>query len=109
MTKQFEFSSEIIEEFNYQRYNHLAPLVQRRMDAIRFKAYGMLHKEIAEIIGITENTLLPADTWMLLLATLGAMCIGMSKAGLSGTSTLNVVLMAYLFGAKQSVGVILPT
>ncbi len=45
---------------------------------------------------------------MLLLATLGAMCIGMSKAGLSGTSTLNVVLMAYLFGAKQSVGVILP-
>ncbi len=45
---------------------------------------------------------------MLLLATLGAMCIGMSKAGLSGTSTLNVVLMAYIFGAKQSVGVILP-
>ena len=57
MTKQFEFSPEIVEEINYQRYNHLAPLVQRRMDAIRFKAFGMLHKEIAEIIGITENTL----------------------------------------------------
>jgi uncharacterized membrane protein YfcA len=36
------------------------------------------------------------------------MCIGMSKAGLSGTSTLNVVLMAKIFGAKESVGVILP-
>ena len=57
MTKQFEFSPEIVEEINYQRYNHLVPLVQRRMDAIRFKAYGMLHKQIAEIIGITENTL----------------------------------------------------
>ena len=57
MTKQFEFSPEIVEEINYQRYNHLVPLVQRRMDAIRFKAFGMLHKDIAEIIGITENTL----------------------------------------------------
>ena len=57
MTKQFEFSPEVVEEINYLRYNHLAPLVQRRMDAIRLKAYGMLHKQIAEILGITENTL----------------------------------------------------
>jgi uncharacterized protein len=57
---------------------------------------------------LTEHTLLPADTWMLVLALLGSMCIGMSKAGLSGTSTLNVVLMAKIFGAKESVGVILP-
>ena len=27
------------------------------MDASRLKAHGMLHKEIAEIIGIAENTL----------------------------------------------------
>ena len=27
------------------------------MDAIRLKAHGMLHKEIAEVIGISENTL----------------------------------------------------
>jgi transposase len=57
MTKRFEFSPEVVEEINYLRYNHLAPLVQRRMDAIRLKAYGMLHKQIAEILGITENTL----------------------------------------------------
>ena len=57
MTKQIEFSAEILEEVNYQRYNHLVPLVQRRMDAIRLKAYKLLHKEIAEIIGISENTL----------------------------------------------------
>lgn len=57
---------------------------------------------------ITENTLLPADIGLLVLAMLGAMCIGMSKAGLSGTSTLNVVLMAKIFGAKASVGIVLP-
>lgn len=57
---------------------------------------------------LTEHTLLPADTWLLVLALLGSLCIGMSKAGLSGTSTLNVVLMAKIFGAKESVGVILP-
>jgi hypothetical protein len=57
MTKQFEFSPEDVEEINYQRYHHLAPIVQRRMDAIRLKAYGLLHKQIVEIIGITENTL----------------------------------------------------
>lgn len=57
MTKQIEFSAEILEEVNYQRYNHLVPLVQRRMDAIRLKAHRIMHKEIAEIIGITENTL----------------------------------------------------
>ena len=57
MTKQLEFRPEILKEINYQRDNHLVPLVQRRMDAIRLKAHGMLHKGIAEIIGITENTL----------------------------------------------------
>ena len=57
MTTQFEFSPEILNELNYQRYHHLSPLVQRRMDALRLKAHGMLHKEIAEIIGIAENTL----------------------------------------------------
>lgn len=57
MTQQFEISPEIVKEINYQRYHHLAPIVQRRMDAMRLKAHGLLHKEIAEIIGIAENTL----------------------------------------------------
>lgn len=57
MTTQFEFSPEILNELNYQRYHHLSPVVQRRMDALRLKAHGLLHKEIAEIIGIAENTL----------------------------------------------------
>ncbi|GBL30354.1 hypothetical protein EMGBS10_15040 [Opitutia bacterium] len=57
---------------------------------------------------LAGHTLLPADGWILLLALLGAACIGLSKAGLAGTATLNVVLMAKIFGAKASVGLVLP-
>lgn len=57
---------------------------------------------------LAGHTLLPADGWILLLALFGAACIGLSKAGLAGTATLNVVLMAKIFGAKPSVGLVLP-
>jgi uncharacterized membrane protein YfcA len=42
------------------------------------------------------------------LAVIGALCIGLSKSGLAGTATLTVVLMAEAFGAKTSVGLVLP-
>ena len=57
---------------------------------------------------LSAHTLLPANGWMLLLALFGAMCIGLSKSGLAGTATLNVVIMAWIFGAKPSVGLVLP-
>jgi|CXWL01.1.fsa_nt_gi uncharacterized membrane protein YphA (DoxX/SURF4 family) len=34
---------EILKELYYQLYNHLAPLVQRRMDALGLKAPGLAH------------------------------------------------------------------
>jgi uncharacterized membrane protein YfcA len=52
--------------------------------------------------------MLPADGWILLLALFGALCIGLSKSGLAGTATLNVVIMAKIFDAKPSVGIVLP-
>jgi uncharacterized membrane protein YfcA len=57
---------------------------------------------------IQSHTLLPSGGWILLLALFGALCIGLSKSGLAGTATLNVVLMAKIFGAKPSVGIVLP-
>ncbi len=57
---------------------------------------------------VQSHTLLPADGWILLLALFGALCIGLSKSGLAGTATLNVVIMAKIFGAKPSVGIVLP-
>lgn len=57
---------------------------------------------------LDQNTLLQGGEGTLLLAILGAICIGLSKSGLSGAATLNVVLMAKAFGAKTSVGLVLP-
>ncbi len=41
-------------------------------------------------------------------ALFGAFCLGFSKAGFPGLALVNVIVMAELFGAKASVGIILP-
>ena len=43
-----------------------------------------------------------------LLAIAGALALGVGKAGLSGTSLLYVIIFAFLFGARESTGVVLP-
>lgn len=57
MTLQLEFTPETLKELLYQRYNHLAPLVQRRMDALWLKAHGLPHAQIAELVGVSDNTI----------------------------------------------------
>jgi transposase len=57
MTTQLDLTSEILKEIHYQRYNHPAPLVQRRMEAIWLKGHGLPHAQIAELVGVTENTI----------------------------------------------------
>lgn len=43
-----------------------------------------------------------------LLAVLGAFCIGFSKSGFSGAGLMTIAIMAQLFGALESTGVLLP-
>lgn len=43
-----------------------------------------------------------------ILGLTAALCIGLSKAGFSGISLISVMLLAELYGAKQSVGLALP-
>lgn len=43
-----------------------------------------------------------------LLALLGAFSLGVSKTGFPGLAIVNVIIMAELFGAKASVGMVLP-
>jgi hypothetical protein len=43
-----------------------------------------------------------------LLAAAAAACLGIAKAGLAGTSLVHVVVFAFLFGARNSTGVVLP-
>ena len=57
MTIQLELTPEILKELHYERYNHPAPLVQRRMEALWLKGHGLPHAQIAELVGVTENTI----------------------------------------------------
>ena len=43
-----------------------------------------------------------------LLAALAAFCMGIGKGGLVGMSLLHVVVFAFLFGARDSTGIVLP-
>lgn len=57
MTMQLEFTPGSQEALNYERYHHPVPLVQRRMEALWLKSHGLPHGQIAQLVGITENTL----------------------------------------------------
>ena len=53
---------------------------------------------------------LPFDaTWTTIaIALAGAFCLGVAKTGVPGLAIVNVLIVAELFGAKNSVGIILP-
>lgn len=57
MTIQLEFTPELIAEIRYQRFNHLVPIVQRRMETLLLKAHGLSHEQIEEIVGVSGNTI----------------------------------------------------
>jgi transposase len=57
MTLQLQLTPEILKEIHYHRYNHPAPLVQRRMEALWLKGHGLAQAQIAELVGVTENTI----------------------------------------------------
>lgn len=50
-------------------------------------------------------TLTPA---IVILGCCGAFCLGVSKAGLPALALVNVLVMAEIFGARASVGIVLP-
>lgn len=49
-----------------------------------------------------------SDPSVYALALLAALCIGLAKSGFSGISMVAVVLFAEVYGAKDSVGLVLP-
>ena len=57
MTIRIEFTPEIIDTLNYERYHHPVPLVQRRMEALWLKSHNLPHGLIAELVGVCENTI----------------------------------------------------
>ena len=57
MTTRIEFTPEIIDTLNHERYHHPVPLVQRRMEALWLKSHNLSHDLIAKLVGVTENTI----------------------------------------------------
>lgn len=63
----------------------------------------MLHLDVLAL-----HTLFADRADALWLALVGALCIGMAKAGLAGCGMVSVLLFAQAFGAKASTGIVLP-
>jgi transposase len=57
MTIQVEFTAEIRESLNYERYHHPVPLVQRRMEVLWLKSHDLPHTLIATLAGVSGNTM----------------------------------------------------
>jgi transposase len=57
MTTRLEFTPEIREVLNYERYHHPVPLVQRRMEVLWLKSHDLPHALIAKLAGVSENTI----------------------------------------------------
>jgi transposase len=55
MTIQLEFTPEIQESLNYERYHHPVPRVQRRMEVLWLKSHNLPHALIATLAGVSEN------------------------------------------------------
>ena len=54
---QLSISETELKEIEYQRYHHPHPRVQRKMEALFLKAKGLPHHQIAELVGVCDNTL----------------------------------------------------
>jgi transposase len=55
--RKIEFSQEQIKQLSYESIHHEHYLVRRRMQALLLKSQGLRHKEIVEILSLSETTL----------------------------------------------------
>jgi transposase len=50
------FSQTEIAELHYERFHHLDPRVQRRMEVVYLKALGYAHQEIGRLVRVSQKT-----------------------------------------------------
>jgi transposase len=55
--RKIEFSQEQIKQLSYESIHHEPYLVRLRMQALLLKSQGLRHKDIVEILSISETTL----------------------------------------------------
>jgi transposase len=54
--RHIEFPAAVLAEVDHDRFRHPDPAVQRRMQALRLKAHGQRHADIAELSGLSRAT-----------------------------------------------------
>jgi transposase len=54
--RHFEFSQSVMDEIQRDRFNHIDPLVQRRMEVLLLKAHGQPHAMIAKMADMSRAT-----------------------------------------------------
>ncbi|MBF0106276.1 MAG: hypothetical protein HQM16_13230 [Deltaproteobacteria bacterium] len=54
---RLSFTTAEVDALRAHRYAHPHPRVQRKMEALLLKSYGLHHKLIADIVGVCPNTL----------------------------------------------------
>lgn len=57
MTTHLDFTPEIVEALNDERFHHPVPLVQRRMEVLWLKSHGLPHEQIAVLGNLSETTM----------------------------------------------------
>lgn len=54
--RRFDFTDEQLQGIAQDRYQHVDPRVQRRMELLWLKAHGETHERIAELTGVSRRT-----------------------------------------------------
>jgi transposase len=54
--RQIEFSPDVLIEIGRDRFEHMDPAVQRRMEVLWLKAHGETHQRIVELAGLSRPT-----------------------------------------------------
>jgi len=54
--RHFDFSPDVMNQIERDRFNHVDPLVQRRMEVLWLKAHHQTHETIATLAGVSRST-----------------------------------------------------
>ena len=54
---RLSFSDHDIDRLHYERFHHPHPRVQLKREALYLKSQGLAHKQIGELVGVCQNTL----------------------------------------------------
>lgn len=54
--RRFHFSDEELQTFQFERYHHPDPRVQRKMEVLWLKSQGFTHQDIAHTAGVSRRS-----------------------------------------------------